>query len=772
MQTVRSVYFDGSCDLGDRLQAARVSDAFRPVVGQLLTTLSLLTTHIHAGNTTVTSINRVGRKLMAGVLMGSACVIAPPQVLAQTSVIEEVIVTARKREETLQDISAAVSVVDSSRLQQNVVNDVRDLQTIVPNITVGETIGIMKVNIRGLGNSTVTRAEDSEVVLHVDGAVVSRMETQSMTFFDLDRIEVLRGPQGTLYGRNSTGGTINLVTAKPTEEFEGYVNLNVGNYDFLKAETALSGPLTDHILARVALQSTQRGGYAKNINTGNEIQDDERWAGRLHLQFNISDDVQFLLSGEYATQDDASGHFTFLGPLFDNVTPPGAGGFSDPSTRDGSFSFDPQMEKETWSVTGTLDWSLNDNYTVRNILNYRELDFFVGQDLDHSSVSNVTAVGLPADDEQYSEELQLLYEGENLHAIAGLYYFREKYGGSTNIGRTPTSETFFTLLGDSDTEVWAPFFNVTYDLNDRFAIRVGGRYNNETREITNDSVLNGNLITTDNDIADDKRSASKYTGEYGIDFHISDNNMLYYTFSQGFRSGAGLVFQSNSPIIDPTTVDNHEIGWKVQSSDGRFSAALAIFDATINDLQRTQASLNPNGTLNTRVNNINEMDTQGVELDLSWAATDRFRLSAAVAYLEAEFKDFLTDDPLVFGSEIVQVAGNTPNLAPDWKGNLHGEYDFSLANNALLTASGDISYIGEQFFDEFNREPFVEESYTLVDASLTYRPSAGNWSVALWGKNLGDEKKLADTNFSAFGGVRTELYIPPLTWGVSVNVNF
>jgi iron complex outermembrane receptor protein len=368
--------------------------------------------------------------------------------------------------------------------------------------------------------------------------------------------------------------------------------------------------------------------------------------------------------------------------------------------------------------------------------------------------------------------LQLLYAGENLNAIAGLYYFKETYEGSTNIGLTPTSGTFFTLLGDSDTEVWAPFFNFTYDINDKFSIRVGGRYNNETREITNDSVLNGVLITTDDDIADDKRDASKYTGEYGIDFHVSENNMLYYTFSQGFRSGAGLVFQSNSPIIDPTTVDNHEVGWKLQSSDGRLALSLAVFDAAIHDLQRTQASLNPNGTLNTRVNNIERMDTQGVELDLSWAATDRFRLTGAVAYLEAEFKDFLTDDPLEFGTEIVQVAGNTPNLAPDWKGNLHGEYDFSLNNNAVLTASGDISYIGEQFFDEFNREPFVEESYTLVDASLTYRPAADTWSVALWGKNLGDEKKLMDTNFSAFGGITNKFFIPPLTWGVSVSVNF
>jgi iron complex outermembrane receptor protein len=718
--------------------------------------------------------------LIAGMALGALWGLAPTRALAEEAtlaagedmIIEEVTVTARKREETLQDITAAVSVVDSERLRSNIINDVRDLQNIVPTLNIGEVVGILKISMRGLGNSTNTRSEDSDVVLHEDGVVVSRMEAQAMTFFDLDRIEVLRGPQGTLYGRNSTGGTINLVTNKPTEELEAYVNLTVGNYDFFKTEAAVSGPLSDNILGRVAVQSISRSGFGVNIGSGNDIDDEHRWAARGHLMFQLADNADFLLTGEYAHQDDASGFFTFMGPLNPNVPPIGTGGFSDPDSRDGASSFDPQLERETYSITGTLNWDLNEQFTLRNIINYRNLDFFLGQDLDTSTVVNPVAVGIPLDDDQFSNELQLVYNGDRLNGLAGLFYFNETFGGATNIGITPVMGTYYVLLGESETDAWAPFWNATYQLNDAWALRAGGRWNNEDRRITNDAIFNGNRITTDNDISDDQRDLEKYTGEYGVDFDIADGHLVYYTYAQGFRSGAALIFQSTSPIIDPTTVDANEIGYKFQSRERRFSANFAIYHNDIEDLQRTQATINEAGLLITRVSNVNKMETQGFEVDLWWLPTERFRLSAAAAYVDGEFKDFVTDDPLVPGIDEVQVAGNSPRLTPDWKANVHGEYDFDLGSSAVLTAAADLTYVGDQYFDEFNRSPFEEDGYTLFDANLTYRPPSGTWSVALWGKNLTDEKQFADTTFSAFGGVTSKHFINPRTFGVTAAFEF
>lgn len=698
---------------------------------------------------------------------------------------DEIIVTARKREESLQDTSMALSVVDDTMLDRKQINDVTGLQGVVPTITIGETVGLLKINVRGLGNSTNTRSEDSDVVLHVDGAVVSRMEAQAMAFFDLERVEVLRGPQGTLYGRNSTGGTINLVTKKPTSSFEGYASATLGNYNLIKMDTAVSGPITDTISARLALTSTDRGGFGKNIQTGNDIEDQKRYAGRLHLRFQPSDRVDFLLTGEYAKQDDASGFFGFLAPLFPfdpSYVPRGAGGFSDPNSRDVASNFDPQLERETWSITGNLGIELNDNLKLRNIINYRELNFFLAQDLDTSTVSTATYVSIPLRDEQFSEEFQLIYSSDRLNAIAGLFYFKETFGGTTNIGTGPNTGIFFKLVGQSKTEAIAPFFNIAYDLSDAFTLRVGGRYNSEKRSIVNDTILNGNRVTTDNDVSDDRRRISAYTGEYGVDWNISDNAMVYYTFSQGFRSGAALIFQSTSPIIDPTRVKNHEIGLKFESQDRKFYANIAAFMADIKNLQRTQASL-VNGLLNTRVNNVNALETKGVEADLGWTPIRDLNLRASVAWLKAEFQDFTTSDPIkrivnpapppaFLPSPPQQVAGNTTSQAPEWKWSIGANYTIPFANGSKLTLSGDVSYQSKVFFDEFNRAPFVEDKYALVDASMTYYFVGDQLSASVWGKNLTGQDRFSDVSFSAFGQVLSKQWVPPRTYGATVRYEF
>jgi iron complex outermembrane receptor protein len=709
-----------------------------------------------------------------------------PRSLAADAMIEEILVTARKREESLKDISAAISVVGKDALQKNVINDVRDLQNLVPQLSIGEIVGIMKITMRGLGNSTNTRGEDSEVAFHVDGAVVSRQETQAMALFDLERIEVLRGPQGTLYGRNSTGGTVNVITAKPTEEFEGYVNLTGGNYDFVRVDSAVSGPLSDGIRGRLAMQSINRSGFGENITTGNDIDDDKRWAARGHLLFNLSDDVGLLLSGDYAKGDDASGLFTYYTPLYvigdpapPSQDPKGVGGFSDPDSRDGAGNIDPELERETWSVTGTLNWDINDSLSLKNIINYRELDFYLAQDLDLSTVvppPNTTAtVSIPMDDEQFSEELQLTYTTDKLSLIGGLYYFTEQLQGTTYVGETESTGIWFWRAGESDAESWATFFNANYRWNDLVTLRVGGRFNHDERDIDSWQWVLGNITVPPNsptNPGNDSRSDSKYVGEYGIDFHLTDNSMIYYTFAQGYRQGAGIIMQTNNPIIDPTEVDSHEVGYKIQTSDGSIALNLAAFYATIENLQRTQAVPLPNGTFQTIINNIDELETAGVEADLKWAPTDNFVLSAAVSYLDAEYKDYLTDDPLRFGTLLEQVAGNVPNLSPDWKGNLNAEYVIPLGNGGEVTLGANATYVGEQFFDEFNRDPFAEDAYTLFDANVTYAPEEQNWSVSLWGKNLSDEDMLLDTSFSANGRVTSKHFINPRTYGVSANLRF
>ncbi|HET9692851.1 MAG TPA: TonB-dependent receptor, partial [Steroidobacteraceae bacterium] len=546
--------------------------------------------------------------LAVGLALGTSIFAVLPanaqQAAAEPAALEEIVVTARKREESLTDVSAALAVVGADDLARHQLNDVEDLQLLVPTVTVGETVGAMKVTMRGLGNVSNTRGEDSMVAFYVDGAVVSRPESQGLSLFDLERVEVLRGPQGTLYGRNATGGTINAITAKPTDTFEGYLTLTGGNYDLIKVDAALSGPFTDRIRGRLAVTSTDRAGYGENITTNNDIDDDHRWAARGHLEFDVRDDMSLLLSAEYGKQDDASGLFTYWTPLYvieppeapPTQAPKGEGGFSNPNSRDGAGNIDPQMERETTSLTATYTWTLSDTLTLKDILNYRKLDFYLAQDLDLSTVippPNTTAtVQIPLSEDQFSNELQLSYASDRLDLIAGLYWFKEDMEGVTYVGEQPNKAVWFWRAGESTAESWAGFFNANFRFNDAFAARIGGRYNHDDREIDSWQWVLGTITVPPKSPTNpgyDQRTDEEYTGEYGLDWHITDTSMLYLTYSQGYQQGAGVIMQVTNPIIDPTTVDNYEVGFKYSSADRRLALELVGYDMKAKDLQRTQA---------------------------------------------------------------------------------------------------------------------------------------------------------------------------------------
>jgi iron complex outermembrane receptor protein len=231
--------------------------------------------------------------------------------------LEEVIVTAQKREQSLQDVSVAVTAVTGDDLLRSNIMSIEDLQTRVPGVTFGNDFSFAKLFIRGVGLNSSFAGIDPSVALHVDGAVVAQASAQFASLFDLERVEALRGPQGTLYGRNATGGSINLITAKPTQNFTGYTNFSIGGSDLsYGVDSALSGPLTQTVLGRAAVHYQHHDGYGKHTGTGEDIDDLNVIATRGHLQFNFSDSVDLLLSGEYAKEDDHSKSVHFIAPMF------------------------------------------------------------------------------------------------------------------------------------------------------------------------------------------------------------------------------------------------------------------------------------------------------------------------------------------------------------------------------------------------------------------------------------------------------------------------
>ena len=373
-----------------------------------------------------------------------AQVASQPAAGADDADITDIIVTAQKREQSLQDVSAAVSAVGADRLAAAQVNNISDLQTIVPSVNFGSDFNQAKIFIRGVGANPSTSGSSTGVALHVDGAYVARAEAQLTSLFDLERVEVLRGPQGSLYGRNAVGGSVNLITAKPTRDFSGYARMTYGNYDQLTSELAISGPITENILFRVAGKMESRDGFGTNPVTGADVDDLKRRMARAQVQFNFTDDVSLLLSGEYFRQDDSSGAVHYLRDSFPGVArlaSLGAGGYAA-KPRDLATEIQPGTDTKSYSFTGTFRAQLSDTVTLTNIANYRNFKTSLFQDLDLSAVVDAFPLnGMPTtiherriDSEQVSNELQLNYSSDFVNIVVGGYYFHERQRPIDNVG--------------------------------------------------------------------------------------------------------------------------------------------------------------------------------------------------------------------------------------------------------------------------------------------------------------------------------------------------
>ncbi|MDT8398227.1 MAG: TonB-dependent receptor [Pseudomonadales bacterium] len=719
---------------------------------------------------------------------------------SRTTLLEEVIVTATKREQSLQDVSEAVSSVSSDRLRDAHIQTLSDLQNIVPNVSFGDDFGIAKLTIRGIGTNLSTEGIDTGVSLYVDGAVLSRPWTQFSSLFDLSRVEVLRGPQGTLFGRNAVGGAVNLVTAKPTEEFESFGRLTVGKYAQFDGEGAVSGPIySDKILGRVAFQLNERNGFGENVTSGNDIDDQNRRMARTQFQFNITEDLDFLLMGEWFREDDNSNSLKLKEAAFPDIpelTPIGAGGFAS-GVRDIAGDFDPVNVIETWAVGGTLNYILNDQLSIKNIANYRKSNSRFSHDLDLSTVVNSLATnggatqGLNRElfSRQVSDELQLNYDGDRLKGIFGFYFFSEDFGGGFSLGLTPTlgqngnPPRIVQDVGNETADAWAVFFDTTFDITDQIALKVGGRFNHEVREVTNGATIllsdgAGPPIRLGNS---DKRTFKDFTPKAGIEWRpfASENAMLYYTHSQGFKSGAGEITILSPGIIQPETIKNHEFGLRSSWFDRRLIVNLSGFFYNLKDLQVERTMTDPLAGFVSVFENAAKVDAHGIETEVTLLATEQFSLSAAGTYLHSTFGEFTTSNPSdarnIVGSPVfapieVDLSGNFTRYSPKWAFNIHPAYDIPFANGGSVTIASDFSYKSRQFHTEFNDLRFSSGAYTLIDAQIRYTPVNESWSFEVWGKNLSGKRE-SSGSFLVNNNVAGSL-IAPTTVGVSVGYNY
>ena len=713
---------------------------------------------------------------------GLALLLLISTTIVSATVLEEVVVTAQKREQSIQDANLAVTAVHGDRLEDGLIENVGDLQTVAPGISAGDDFAFAKIFIRGIGLSTSFAGVDPSVALHNDGAVISQAYAQLGSYFDLERIEVLRGPQGTLYGRNATGGSINLITRKPTEELEGYGRVSYGNYDMLQLEGALSGPLTDGVLGRIAFKNLARNGYGENEVNGADIDDADKQSLRGHLQFNINEDIDLLLTAEYHNEDDSALGLKFVefGNNIDSsfAPSPGAGGIAS-GRRNVASEADYRNDRDTWAVTATLNWQLNENYSIKSLTNYRELDVLLKQDLDISSNINDDIQNNATTSEHFSQELQLSYDGDRLRGLAAVYYFNEDFTNDNNIGFDRAADgltTFVNLTGDIDIEATAVFAHITYDVTDQISLNAGGRYSYEKRSgvTTNDVLLLSRFGFAIDLIRSysDRRSFNDFSPSVGIEWRPRDNILAYFTYSEGFKSGS---FQSGQlvRILEPESIENYEFGIKGTYLEDRLQLNLAGFYYEITDLQVDRSIPSAGGGFITVFENAAAAEGKGVEVEMSWLVTNNFRLDGNVSYLDAEFEEYDAANPLFpSNGALVSLAGNSLRQSPEWSWNLRGEYEFPLVNGGSVVLGAEASFKDDQFYTEFNDAITGQNDYTLVNANIKYTSPNERLTINVWGKNITDEFVRSGIFFISTGRTVSASLLPPATVGVTVGYNF
>ena len=695
--------------------------------------------------------------------------------------LEEVTVTAQKRSENLQDVPLAVSAIGGDVLVGRQANNLLDLQGLVPNTSLQQRLSSGVVTIRGIGFDTLTAGADSSVAVQTDGVYISRPPAALAGLYDIDRIEVVRGPQSTLYGRNSTGGAVNIVTNKPTADTEGYVDVGVGNYDAVNVEGAVGGSLVqDKLLGRIAVKTDDHGGYGTNLFNGRDIDNLHTRAVRAELLLNATDKINFLLVSDYFWESDSAFALHYLGPYTPNCSGSGGAailvcpvthGFVAPND-----PFDVDQDSQTvnqrrfygTSLTSSfdLDWAKLVAITgVRHTHSY-----WVG-DLDGTSLPLAKGLSREEDGNQFSQELQLSGEAARTQWLLGLYYFHETdFARATAYFGPPVPAPLvgpYFQGANLTTDAYAAFGQATYPFTDALSATVGGRFSDETRQIANEQLKVGvsDTFRADRPLPD-QVTFDAFTPRTSLEYKYDRDGLVYVTIQKGFKSG-GFAAGSVQPAFQPETIWDYEVGIKSTWLQERLLTNLGAFHYDYRNLQQGIVS----GT-STIIGNVPKAKVDGVEFETRMLLGRHFSIDANGGYLDARFGDYATLDS-GRNNELFVLDGNSLSQAPRFSGTLGAQYVTPILRGDL-TLRGEAYGSSRVYFTPFNVPINSQSGYALENAFVTWGNAPGLPSVSVFVKNIADRAVVASSFVStAFVGAAVDAaLLPPRTFGVDVRWKF
>lgn len=677
---------------------------------------------------------------------------------AQAQVLEEVTVTAQKRTQSLQDVPISVSVTSGETLDNFSIGDIGELSGSIPNVTIGENATQDSITIRGIGSGANHGFEQS-VGTFIDGVYFGRGRSSRSPFLDIERIEVLKGPQGVLFGKNTIAGALNITTRKPTDEFEGSIE---GQYfdgdDSYGLTGVVSGPLTDSLRGRLVVKYNEAGGFIENRATGDDDPEIEELVFRGSLAWDLSDRLTLDLKAEMSSYDVDGRHLQMVeggrfAELFASVDPNYEEVLDDRRSANNPVFGRDFDDTDAENFTATFNYDFESARLV-SITAYTAYEY--ENNVPASWVANLdTATKRYNEDHtQFSQELRLESQGDGaLEYIIGAFYQTEEIDHLQHfdfdtaqaiadgfplppfVGRTD-----FDL--EQDTDSIAVFGQLTWNITDRLRTTLGLRYTEDKKDIDFARITTGALPFPTYELTD-SRTDSDTTPSLNVQYDLGDDVMLYGSFSQGFKSG-GFDFESGEDF-EEETVDAWEFGVKSRLADGAVELNAAVFSSEFSDLQVAAW----NGVA-FETGNAAEATTQGVEVDGRWQITDNWMLSGAIAYLDAQYDDFpgatctadQTDEHNASGAPggcTQDLSGKELQFSPEYSGTINLEYFRIMDSGLELTAMLGADY-SDAYYTALDLDPHsIQDSFTKINARIALAGSAG-WSLALVGKNLTNEE--------------------------------
>ena len=696
--------------------------------------------------------------------------------------VDEIVVTALRGATTLQRTPAAVTALSGEELTSRGISTVEDLSAVVPGVSFGKNIGQAHIAIRGIGADAVVAGQDPRVAFYQDGVYIARPDAQVAGMFDVGTVQVLKGPQGTLYGRNATGGAVVVTSAAPTDAQEGYLRAGYGNYNAVKLEGAVSGPLAETLSARLAAHYENRDGYGKNVVTGTEIDDRNEWGVRLSLRWTPSANLELLTIADYSREDDRANGLHYFGPARAGIPPLGLalGGRAELNSRDIASDIDPFVDITTWGIAEHISYDAG-WAKFASITAYRKLDSLNVTDVDGTSLP-IAFNRLSDHAEQFSQELTVDGEVGKMSWLAGGQYFYEDIGpagaeipiSSAIMGGPLSLRDAFRSQGYQKTVGLAAYAQLSYEFFDGLKLSVGGRYSTEKKTLDDTFQLDfsrpyeqgGPLIPVAGFPRHLEDRFSRFTPTATLEYQAADNVFLYATYGQGFKSG-GYTFGVNQPAYRPEKITSYEAGVKSTLFDGMVTANLIGFHYDYTDLQVTQVRGTTSFTENAATAKVD-----GLEVELAVRPTDSFTFGGHLAYTDATYDAFRSIDPINTAGGELDLSGNRLPQAPRQSYGIYAQNVWSL-NAYDVTLRGDYNFTGSQFFTPFENPLLSQDSYDVGSVSLRVEHHNGV-SVEAYVRNIGDTQAIAQSYASSnlFRQPVLGTLIAPRTYGVTVGYSF